>query len=68
MIETYRIVLTHYIVDKTTGERIKLDEPICVEYVIDRTYGSGPILLNRMFDELKAYALARAEGSGDGES
>ena len=63
MIEAYKIVLTHYAVDKTTGEHIKLDEPICVEQVFDRIYGGGPILLNRMFDELKAYALARAEVS-----
>lgn len=63
MIETYRLVLTHHMVDKETGERIKLDEPICVEYVIDRTYGSGPILLNRMFDELRAYTLAKVEKS-----
>ena len=63
MIEAYKIVLTHYVVDKTTGEHIKLDEPICVEQVFDRTYGGGPILLNRMFDELKAYALSRAEVS-----
>ena len=63
MIETYRLVLTHHMVDKETGERIKLDEPICTEYVIDHTYGGVPILLNRMFDELKAYTLSRVEGS-----
>lgn len=61
MIEAYKIVLTHYAVDITTGEHIKLDEPLCIEQVFDRTYGGSPILLNRMFDELKAYALARAE-------
>lgn len=63
MIETYRLVLTHHMVDKETGERIKLDEPICTEYVIDHTYGGVPILLNRMFDELKSYALSRMDGS-----
>ena len=63
MIEAYRIVLTHYIVDKTTGERIKLDEPLYIEQVFDRTYGGSPILLNRMFDELKAFALTRLERS-----
>ncbi len=63
MLEAYRMVLTHYAVDRETGERFKLDEPICIEQVFDRTYGGSPILLNRMFDELKAYALARAERS-----
>lgn len=65
MIEAYKIVLTHYAVDITTGEHIKLDEPLCIEQGFDRRYcgGGSPILLNRMFDELKAYALARAERS-----
>ena len=62
MIEAYRIVLTHYIVDET-GERINLDEPLCIEQVFDRTYDGSPILLNRMFDELKAFALSRVERS-----
>lgn len=63
MIEGYKIVLTHYAVDTTTGEHIKLEAPICIEQVFDRKYGGSPILLNRMFDELKNYALARAERS-----
>ena len=64
MLETYRLILTHYMVDKTSGTSIKLDEPLCIEQVFDRTYYSGgPILLNRMFDELKAYALERVESS-----
>ncbi len=65
MVEEYRLVLTHYAVDKTTGERIKLDDPLCIEQVFDRRYCGSPILLNRMFDELKTYALARAERSED---
>ena len=65
MIEAYRLVLTHYAVDTQTGERIKLDEPLCVEHVIDRRYGNSPVILNRIFDELKAYALEKAERSED---
>ena len=65
MIEAYRLVLTHYMVDKTTGEHIKLDDPLCIEHVYDREYCGSPILLNRMFDELKTYALARVERSED---
>ena len=68
MIEAYRIVLTHYAVEETTGDKYTIDEPLCIEQVFDRTYGGSPILLNRMFDELKAYALARAERSEDGET
>lgn len=63
MTEEYKIVLTHYMIDTTTGERINLDEPICIKQVFDRRYCGSPILLNRMFDELKAYALAREEGA-----
>ena len=65
MIEEYKLVLTHYAVNMTTGEHIKLDEPLCIEQVFDRRYVGSPILLNRMFDELKAYALAKLERSGD---
>ena len=65
MIEEYKLVLTHYAVNMTTGERIKLDEPLCIEQVFDRTYGGSPILLNHMFDELKSYALAKLERSED---
>lgn len=61
MIEQYRLVLTHYAVDTETGKHIKLDEPFCIEQVFDRRYCGSPILLNRMFDQLKAYALERAE-------
>ena len=57
--EGYRIVLTHYAVDLDTGERAKLDEPIVVEQVFDRTYGGSPIILNRMIDEMKEYVIDR---------
>ena len=63
MFEQYRLVLTHYMINPATGERIKLDEPLCIEQAFDRKYGGSPILLNRMFDEMKAYALTRVERS-----
>ena len=53
MIEAYRLVLTHYAVNEGTGERIRLEEPICVEQVYDRRYSGSPIILNRMCDEMK---------------
>ena len=65
MIEAYRLVMTHYMVDETTGDKFTIDEPLCIEQVFDRRYYGGPILLNRMFDELKAYALDRMEKSGE---
>lgn len=57
MFERYRIVLTHYIVDSDTGKKITLDEPVIIEQVFDRSYGSSPIILNRMLDEMKKYVL-----------
>ena len=64
MIESYRLVLTHYAVDEKTGERIKLDLPISVEQIFDRKYwecGGRPIVLNKMFDEMRAYILLKAD-------
>lgn len=63
MIEAYRLVLTHYAVDEETGERFKLDLPISVEQIFDRKYweyGGAPIVLNKMFDEMKTYILLKA--------
>ena len=65
MSEEYRLVLTHYVVNEVTGERFRLDEPLCIEQVFDRRYGGSPIILNRMFDELKAYALDKLDRSED---
>lgn len=65
MIDEYRLVLTHYAVDERTGDKYSIDEPLCIRQVYDRRYcdGGSPILLNRMFDELKAYALSKMERS-----
>ena len=57
--EGYKMVLTHYIVDSDTGKRIVIDEPIITEQVFDRSYGGSPIILNRMFNEMKEYTLNR---------
>lgn len=61
MIEQYSLVLTHYAVEETTGDRYTIDEPLCITQAFDRRYCGSPILLNRMFDELKAYALEKVE-------
>lgn len=58
MIESYKLTLTHYAVDKATGEKFRLDLPITVEQVFDRTNGCGsPVILNHMLDEMKYYVL-----------
>ena len=59
MVEAYRLTLTHYVVDKATGEKLSLDDPIAIEQVFDRRYGGSPIILNRMLDEMKSYVLAK---------
>ena len=61
MIEAYKLVLTHYAVNEGTGERIRLEEPICVEQIYDRRYGGSPIILNRMCDEMKHYILDKVD-------
>ena len=59
MFEAYRLTLTHYAVDEATGEKFRLDLPIATEQVFDRRYGGSPIILNRMFDEMKSYVLEK---------
>ena len=64
MIEAYKLVLTHYVVDEKTGEHIKLDLPISVEQIFDRKYwecGGRQVVLNKMLDEMKAYILLKAD-------
>lgn len=58
--EVYKITVTHYLQDED-GERFEIEEPIVCQHIWDRTYGGSGIVLNRMFDEAKAYALERAK-------
>lgn len=43
------------------GEKYELEEPIVCQHICDRTYGGSGVILNRMFDEAKAFALRRAK-------
>lgn len=61
MFEAYRLTLTHYAVDKATGEKFRLDDPIAIEQVFDHRCGGSPIILNRMLDEMKSYVLAKMD-------
>ena len=58
--EVYKITVTHYLQDED-GERFELEEPIVCQHIWDRTYGGSGVILNRLFDEAKAYALERAK-------
>lgn len=56
--EVYKIIVTHYLQDED-GERFEIEEPIICKHILDRRDGGSGIVLNRMFDEAKAYALER---------
>ena len=58
--EVYKIIVTHYMQDED-GEKYELEEPIVCQHIWDRTYGGSGVILNRMFDEAKAFALRRAK-------
>lgn len=58
MAEVYRLRLDHYMV--AGEERLRLDEPMVVQMIIDRSVVSIPVCLNRMMDEMKAEVLKRA--------
>ena len=67
MFECYELVLKHYVVNKESGERFQLEEPIAVTQAFDRRYGGSPIIIQGMFDEMKHYVLARMDGEQDYE-
>lgn len=56
--EVYKITLTHYIQDEE-GEKCELEEPIVCQHIWDRTFCGHEIILNKMFDSMKAYVLER---------
>ena len=58
--EVYKITVTHYLQDED-GKRFEVEEPIICKHIWDRRYGGSVIVLNRIFDEAKAYALGRAK-------
>ena len=62
MFECYELVLQHYMLNKESGERLRIEEPIAVMQIFDRRYGGKPIVINQMFDEMKSHVLARMDG------
>ena len=63
MQEFYQLTLTHYMQDEE-GNRIKLDEPIVCNTIIDRRFGNPVILLNEIFEKTKEYVLRKAVEGG----
>ena len=55
--ERYKLVLYH---DMVFGDAVdRIDDPIAVEYIVDRTFGVGPIIVNEMCDRLKDFLLKK---------
>lgn len=56
--EVYKLTFEHYIVDSEDGKKVRIDEPISVQYVICMNDGvSLPIVINNMITEMKKYLL-----------
>ena len=66
MIEEYKLEFTRYSVNKVTGERVILDEPICVTRTFFSRGASTPIIQGQMLDEMKTLILSLLEGSESG--
>lgn len=62
--EIYRLTLSHYIA--SGEERVRIDEPLVVQMIIDRQYTPTPVCLNRMLDMMRNEVLRRA-GEDDGK-
>lgn len=62
--EIYRLTLSHYI--ENEEERIRIDEPLVVQMIIDRQYTPTPVCLNQMLDRMRDEVLRRA-GEDDGK-
>ena len=61
MYETYALRLDHYM-EAESGERCRLEEPLVVKMVIDKTARPFPVCLNRMLDMMRNEVLKRAGG------
>ena len=62
--EIYRLTLSHYI--ESEEERIRIDEPLVVQMIVDRQYTPTPVCLNHMLDMMRNEVLRRA-GEDDGK-
>lgn len=61
MDEIYRLRLDHFLMmDVENKEYHRLEEPLVVQVVIDRSYMPKAVCLNNMMDMMKAELLRRA--------
>lgn len=58
MQEAYRLVLQHYFISDT-GDRMRIGDPIVTEQIFDSENGCNPIIINRLFDEMKHFTLIK---------
>ena len=58
--EQYRLTLEHFIVD-TNGNKHKLEEPLFVNVIYDRTFGPAPYVINQMLDQLRYAVIERID-------
>ena len=63
--EVYKITVEHYI-QLENEDKFELEEPIICQYIsTDINLGGSCIVLNEMFDKIKAYALERAKNESN---
>lgn len=56
--EQFRLVFTHDLVNLSTGDKMRLDEPVVVNnYVIRSDFHNKPYILNEMLNQLRSELL-----------
>ncbi len=58
--EGYSLVLEHFIVDTKKGERVRIEEPLCVQNLCALSNGSSAYALNEVLERMKQEVLKRA--------
>lgn len=58
--ECYSLVLEHVIIDTEKNERVRIEEPLCVQYLCDLLNGSSAYALNEVLERMKQEVLKRA--------
>ena len=65
IMEQYKLILTHEMIDSENGTHHQIEEPYVLTYVVERTRGGGnAIFLNYMMDRFK-YELLKMRGDSD---
>lgn len=61
--EVYRLTLDHFIDDH--GKRTRLEEPLVVQMICDRSYAPLAVCLNSMIDKIRDEVLRRTTIGAD---